>query len=189
MWPMIPVVTVATLDSMKKRRRSDPLKAVALPLSPEQRALAEGWLGACMRLSRDYEKLHRLHRGDLLADAWAACCHAAYRFDPNRGYAFGSYVWPTLRRYLARAAVRQNEDVIRGYELFDSDGAQNDDEGSDEAEPEPAWMAVLTDRERIVVRMRAEGENLKVCGQAVGLTGPAVSRMLDVIREKVRRHL
>ena len=172
----------------RRMRRDDILRGAALPLSPERRKMAEGWLPACVRLSREYERQFRLQPGDLLADAWASCCHAAAKFDPNRGFKFGSYVWPALRRGLLRAAHRQIEEQHEAeWSLMDHDAPTQPEEFDSDGDNLPAWLIVLTEREMAVVRMRSEGMTLHQCGLELGLSASRIGYMLKDIQVKVRK--
>lgn len=172
--------------AMPRRIRWDSLRGVAYPLNAEQRQMAETWIPACVRLSRDYEHKFNLQPGDLLADAWASCCHAASRFDPNRGYAFGSYVWPTLKRGLYRAARKQVEQRHSSdCEWMNHDGAQRDIPPEDD----PPWLSLLSERELQIVRMRADGFTLKECGEQIGLSVGRINAIMAEVRFKVRVQL
>ena len=159
-----------------------------MPLSEERRKMAEAWLPGCVRVSREYERRFRLQPGDLLADAWAACCRAAAKFDPDRGFQFGSYVWPSIRRGVLRAAQRQVEEEQRAdWSLMDHDAPTQPEEFDADGDNLPAWLIVLTDREMAVVRMRSEGLTLHQCGLELGVSGSRVGHMLKEIQDKVRK--
>ena len=170
----------------RRIRWGESLHGAAYPLTAEQRQMAEAWIPACVRLSRDYEHKFNLQPGDLLADAWSACCHAASRFDPTRGFKFGSYVWPTLKRGLYRAARRQAEQRSSGCEWMDHDSAHRDappDEGP------PSWLSLLSEREVQIVQMRADGFTLKQCGEKMGLSAGRINAIVAEVRFKVRIQL
>lgn len=177
---------------MKPRKRGPELNGVDLPLTAQQRAIANTWRFACIPLAREAEKRYRLPRGELFAEAWSAMCRAAAGFDESRGFTFSTYAFVAVRRVVDRAGKRIRDDREARpttFEVMDHDIQTHPPDTPTEIGDIVEMLADCTPREVLAVQMRAEGMDDKAIAAELGVCRQKLEKMMERVKAKVRVRL
>ena len=159
-------------------------------LNAEQRALVVQWESAIFKHAYAFERRYGLDEGEMVATAFGIACRAAYGFAPERGYKFSTYLFTALARSMTRTCskLRESERLRRqvwipewGHPMVRGAGA-----AGEQQEAQPWWMReLLDDRERMVVRMRADGCTLKQCANVLGVSRERVRQIQDDVARRL----
>lgn len=159
-------------------------------LNAEQRALVVQWESAIFKHAYAFERRYGLDEGEMVATAFGIACRAAYGFAPERGYKFSTYLYTALARSMTRTCskLRESERLRRqvwipewGHPTVRGAGA-----AGERQEAQPWWMReLLDDRERMVVRMRADGCTLKQCASVLGVSRERVRQIQDDVARRL----
>lgn len=152
------------------------------------------WTDACRKLSNEFEKRYGLEFGELLTVAFGIACRAAGAWDPKK-HKFSTYLFASLRMSLSQHCerVRQSEKLRAQVWIPEyapptarpEAGAMEIEGGMERGAPW-WWHELLSDRERLVVRMRADGCTMVAVAMAMGVTRQRVQQMqLEVARRLV----
>ena len=159
-----------------------------------------------------YSEWMKLHRSplverwkeDMCAEATFRLCRAAQAFDPSRGYAFSTFACTAIRnsflhsiRILQKKVIKdtsgdspafrsqsQEEDSDSVFDMMD--GGFDWDRLNDKLNL-PAAMATLSDLQRTIMTLWAQGWELKTIADKLGKTHSTITSNLGKAKQRLRK--
>lgn len=136
---------------------------------------------------------------DVIQDGYIGLWKAALKYDPEKAQSFATYAVPAIRNsiaYARRAAQRNIQPEISLYQQIDGDGTRM----LLETVPDENWSVpmentefalfldkVLTEEERHIAVMRADGASQRAIGAVYGRSDAWVIERLNRIKTKLKR--
>lgn len=160
------------------------------PLTEEQRQLAEQWSrlpGWIIRQNfYSWVPPHgTFDPADLLGIANLALVRAAALFDPQLGFKFSTYATAAISSTVWRHIAGQRKLKRSTYKHV----PVHEDIADRRRQPDPPEIdgltELLTEREMLIVRMRANGCTLETTGEALGVTRERVRQILNSLPSRI----